>query len=277
LPRSWRVDPVTEDLPEEALADPQLLNAYAYARNNPIAYTDPDGRFVKTKAGQALTRQFNPFSDQASGNLHDNKFLRRARVFGQLKVDKGGTVFSGGGQMGAGSIPDFAKKELDKLKADFMNKTPNEIISDIEKAALNLKKTNKDPKLNFDKFLGAITQKPDGKGQLGKSLLAQFGQLGADPANLKDSSITASGHIVNEGIAKQIEKLQTTLKTFDLQGTLDKLSAKGNEGLKFKDSKGFNFSQKQVDDFMDKYLGGADKHTELNRTRKEEENPPPSD
>lgn len=277
LARFTRVDPVTEDLPEEALADPQLLNAYAYARNNPIAYTDPDGRFVKTKAGQALTRQFNPFSDQASGNLHDNKFLRRARVFGQLKVDKGGTVFSGGGQMGAGSIPDFAKKELDKLKADFMNKTPNEIISDIEKAALNLKKTNKDPKLNFDKFLGAITQKPDGKGQLGKSLLAQFGQLGADPANLKDSSITASGHIVNEGIAKQIEKLQTTLKTFDLQGTLDKLSAKGNEGLKFKDSKGFNFSQKQVDDFMDKYLGGADKHTELNRTRKEEENPPPSD
>lgn len=265
LARFTRVDPVVEALPDEAIADPQLLNAYAYARNNPIAYTDPDGKFIKTKAGQVLARQFNPFSDQASGNLQDNKFLRRARVFGQLKVDKGGTLFSGGGQAGAGSIPDFAAKEIDKLKADFLKITPNEFISNIEKAALQIKRNTKDPKLDVDQFLNAITQKADSRGDLGKSLLQQFGQLGADPKNLKDSPITESGSIVNEGIAKQIGALQNTLKGLDLQGKLKELTDKGNEGLKFKDSQGFNFSQKQIDDFMDKYLGGADKNTPLNR------------
>ena len=44
--RFQSVDPV---LPvETALRDPQQWNRYAYARNNPLIYTDPDGRAIDT-------------------------------------------------------------------------------------------------------------------------------------------------------------------------------------------------------------------------------------
>ncbi len=39
--RFTTVDPALND---EALFDPQLWNRYAYARNNPLAFVDPDGR-----------------------------------------------------------------------------------------------------------------------------------------------------------------------------------------------------------------------------------------
>jgi RHS repeat-associated protein len=269
LARFNRVDPMAEAPTEAMLADPQQQHAYAYARNNPITFTDPDGRFVRTKAGQVLMRQFNPFSDQGSGNLSDNKAQRRARVFGQLQVDKGGTLFGKGGQMGAGSIPDFAQKEIEKLKLDF-SATPNQLISDVEKFALKLKAANPDPKkLDVSQFLNAITSKPGDKG-VGANLLAQFGTLSADPKKLKDSAITESGSIANAGIAKQIGDLQGKLKGMDLDGKLKELTEKGNKGLKDKGSEGFNFDQAQVDAFIDKYLGGADTATELNRLKKDD-------
>jgi RHS repeat-associated protein len=37
-------DPIFWTLPKEYLLDPQQMNSYAYARNNPIIYTDPDGK-----------------------------------------------------------------------------------------------------------------------------------------------------------------------------------------------------------------------------------------
>ena len=37
---------ITEDPASPILTDPQSLNRYAYARNNPLKYTDPDGRFI---------------------------------------------------------------------------------------------------------------------------------------------------------------------------------------------------------------------------------------
>ena len=52
--RFQSVDPV---LPvETALRDPQQWNRYAYARNNPLIYTDPDGREVKPLDELALDR-----------------------------------------------------------------------------------------------------------------------------------------------------------------------------------------------------------------------------
>lgn len=266
LARFNRVDPAAENPPDEAIADPQQLNAYAYARNNPITLTDPDGRFIRTRAGKVLLKQFNPFSDQASGNLTDNKFLRRARVFGALGVDKGGKLFENGFSSGAGSIPDFAQKEIAKLKNESLS-SPNKLISDLEQVALKLKKANPDnKKLNVDSFLQAITQKADSRGALGSSLLEQFGKLGATPDKLEDSPITKAGSIVNEGIAKQIGALQNSIRGLDLKGKLAELTEKGNKGLQFKDSKGFKFNQSDVEKFIDNFLGGADTVTELNRT-----------
>lgn len=40
------VDPMLYSLPQSYLTDPQQMNSYAYARNNPIIYTDPDGKLA---------------------------------------------------------------------------------------------------------------------------------------------------------------------------------------------------------------------------------------
>ncbi len=42
LARFISPDPIIPDL-----CDPQMLNRYAYARNNPLKYTDPNGHTIK--------------------------------------------------------------------------------------------------------------------------------------------------------------------------------------------------------------------------------------
>lgn len=44
--RFTSADPAAIGSPKDFLADPQQLNLYAYARNNPLKYTDPSGEFA---------------------------------------------------------------------------------------------------------------------------------------------------------------------------------------------------------------------------------------
>jgi len=39
---------ITEDTHPATLSDPQTLNVYAYCRNNPLKYVDPNGRWIET-------------------------------------------------------------------------------------------------------------------------------------------------------------------------------------------------------------------------------------
>jgi len=269
LARFTRVDPAIDDLPEEALEDPQHLHAYAFARNNPINYTDPDGQFALNKAQSVLARQLNPFSDQASGNLTDNKAQRRAAVFGALKIDKGGKLDFGKGLPGGASIPEFAQPAIKKMQGQ-ASLSPNELISGVEQVAKDLKAKFPGDKLNVDSFLKAITQDPDQSVDGKNARLKAFAAFGAPGADLSNSPITKAGSEVNQGLAKQIEKLQTQLKSLDLDAKLAELTKKGNEGFATKGSEGFNFKQSDVDAFVDKYLGGADKAVNLNRNKKKD-------
>jgi RHS repeat-associated protein len=56
LARFVSVDPVAQQIPGEVLANPQLLNAYAYSRNNPVTYIDPTGEISLIKAIRAVPR-----------------------------------------------------------------------------------------------------------------------------------------------------------------------------------------------------------------------------
>lgn len=45
-PLLLRMDQIAEEEKNEFLSDPQNLNAYTYAKNNPVKYVDPDGEFA---------------------------------------------------------------------------------------------------------------------------------------------------------------------------------------------------------------------------------------
>jgi len=46
MPTFLSLDPNSEYNPQSLLNDPQQLNLYAYARNNPVRYNDPSGKFI---------------------------------------------------------------------------------------------------------------------------------------------------------------------------------------------------------------------------------------
>ncbi|OGZ45221.1 MAG: hypothetical protein A3C84_02720 [Candidatus Ryanbacteria bacterium RIFCSPHIGHO2_02_FULL_48_12] len=55
-------DPLFIDSPERFLSDPQQMNAYAYARNNPLRYVDPNGEEISL-AG--IQKQLDSIKSQA--------------------------------------------------------------------------------------------------------------------------------------------------------------------------------------------------------------------
>jgi RHS repeat-associated protein len=262
LGRFNRVDPLVEEVPEAAMEDPQLLHAYAYARNNPIVMSDPDGRFVVNPAGRVLQKQLNPFSDQKTGNFTDTKAERRARVFGELKFKKGEKFPT----VGAPELPKFLKSEAEKLSKE-ERLSPNALLSSLtqvsDKLASKFPSKGKNA-LDAAAFTKGVTVK---SGKIDpQKLLGQFGVL-RTKADLQNSPITAGGKVVDERITKQIERLQDTVKSIDLNAKYSELLGKVNKSGKAE----FQFDQKQVDAFIDKYLDQKDDAEAQNRNKKKED------
>ena len=64
-PEFWKIS--------TGLPDPQLINSYSYARNNPLAYNDPDGKWFKDVImGRQLWNDFVVEVGEASNYLYDN-------------------------------------------------------------------------------------------------------------------------------------------------------------------------------------------------------------
>jgi RHS repeat-associated protein len=83
---------------KDALVDPQRWNRYAYVRNNPLRYTDPDGRDIWDIVNGALNALASNagFAPRWSGSSDYRK--------GQLIGDVGSLVASGAEFVGGGTV-----------------------------------------------------------------------------------------------------------------------------------------------------------------------------
>ncbi|MES2416149.1 MAG: RHS repeat-associated core domain-containing protein [Patescibacteria group bacterium] len=92
-------DPMFWSLPKEYLLDPQQMNSYAFARNNPIIYTDPDGKtavdsintFVSNTINSVVSSVSNFFGGGNTNNLQVQKNIDK----GTTLVDYKGSNFIG--------------------------------------------------------------------------------------------------------------------------------------------------------------------------------------
>jgi RHS repeat-associated protein len=233
LGRFNRVDPAVENVPDSAIENPQFLHAYAFAGNNPVKLADPDGRFVINPAGKVLFRQ-----------LEQDKRERKATIFGDLQFKKGQKFPS----LGL-TLPAPFEREANKLKLEERLK-PNELISSVSGVAETLQ--SKFPKegknaLNATKFFERLTSSGDTKENP-----AAFRELfeGAKNRKVFGSAITESGRIANQKVAKEIDVLQNTLKSIDLEAKFKELTDKVNKSGKAS----FEFDAKKADAFIEKYL-----------------------
>jgi len=63
------------------LADPQALNSYTYARNNPLRYTDPDGKFWE-EIGDFISGAGGAVMNNFSGGLVQNTYESNSGAYG---------------------------------------------------------------------------------------------------------------------------------------------------------------------------------------------------
>ena len=93
--RLTTVDPVLDT--QNATVDPRLWNRYAYSRNNPLGYIDPDGRYVADGAKDDAPRQERAaeFEVARQQNLRsaDRSVRNAAAAYGQPEKRNGINVF----------------------------------------------------------------------------------------------------------------------------------------------------------------------------------------
>ncbi|MFH0857358.1 MAG: RHS repeat-associated core domain-containing protein, partial [Candidatus Magasanikbacteria bacterium] len=74
------VDPVPLNQPEQLIQDPQALNMYAYSRNNPLRYVDPDGKFYIPN----YLKQWGGQAKQSISSSINSAFVTTDKVFDRL-------------------------------------------------------------------------------------------------------------------------------------------------------------------------------------------------
>jgi RHS repeat-associated protein len=116
--RFQTVDPV---LPvNRALRDPQPWNRYAYARNNPLIYSDPDGRFIVPLVVAAVSASYAYF--EAASTAYDvydaAKTLTDPTASTGAKAMAVGAVLLGTITVGSGSVWVKGGKEVAEHASD---------------------------------------------------------------------------------------------------------------------------------------------------------------
>ena len=84
-------DPLVRDNPMEFLADPQQLNSYNYARNNPVYYVDPSGLYnIKTgevEKGDTLNNITTQINDTYNTSYSYNDIAKLNNISNPVKIE----------------------------------------------------------------------------------------------------------------------------------------------------------------------------------------------
>ncbi|MBW7864420.1 MAG: VCBS repeat-containing protein [Candidatus Hydrogenedentes bacterium] len=238
-------DPVSNEFPDEYLADPQMQTAYGFARANPLVYEDPTGLFLETALAKKKINSLNPFGNANVSDAKLTKAERIAEVFGNLNIKKGGTLPKGL-DLGGIKIHAFVKKDIKEDLAK-MN-SPEQINAKIAQVAENLKnlvpQKGKD-KVDVSQFLNLFTkERPIGPLQEGVQL-TEGGRViitGKEQGSKLDT----------KEILKQIEGMGSfKAKYKELKGIAEKKGLAGKE-FKFDPAKAAAFYEK----FLQPISGG---------------------
>lgn len=102
------VDPKTSMTNEKLLLNPQRLNTYAYALNNPYRYMDPDGMAPILTAEDPFNNQ--RFSGGSIGNVAGESGFARAPMRGPSAVNTATEASSARGRVVLGHYPEYVEK-----------------------------------------------------------------------------------------------------------------------------------------------------------------------